>query len=153
MASPESPHSPVDQFYVLKQGGMHGPFTREELRERFRGGHLDMEDFVQMEGVPIWQPLARILGNEDTVPHGAIAPDWKSLMTWAWLRLRYDLDEQSVVAAEQSTHQNWQTIANSKSDVGWLEPIGFVGSKTERAVGKSRAVSTDRHLGFRLSRR
>ena len=66
MASPESPHSPVDQFYVLKQGGMHGPFTREELRERFSGGHLDMEDFVQMEGVPIWQPLARILGNEDT---------------------------------------------------------------------------------------
>ncbi len=98
MASSESPRPPVDEFYVLKQGGMHGPFTREELQARFTGGQLDMEDFVQMEGVPIWQPLARVLGNEDTVPHGAIAPDWKSLLTWAWLRLRYDLDEQSVVA-------------------------------------------------------
>ena len=98
MASPESPQPPVDEFYVLKQGGMHGPFTREELQVRFTGGQLDMEDFVQMEGVPIWQPLARVLGNADTVPHGAIAPDWKSLLTWAWLRLRFDLDEQSVVA-------------------------------------------------------
>ena len=98
MASPDFPRPPVDEFYVLKQGGMHGPFTREELQARFTGGQLDMEDFVQMEGVPIWQPLARILGNEDTVPHGAIAPDWKSILTWAWLRLRFDLDEQSVAA-------------------------------------------------------
>ena len=97
MASSDSPHPPCDEFYVLKQGGMHGPFTRAELQARFAEGILAMEDFVQAEGVPIWQPLARILGNEDTVPHGAIAPDWKSLLTWAWLRLRYDLDEQSVV--------------------------------------------------------
>ena len=76
---------------------MHGPFTRAELQARFAEGVLAMEDFVQAEGVPIWQPLARILGNEDTVPRGAIAPDWKSILTWAWLRLRYDLDEQSVV--------------------------------------------------------
>ena len=97
MASSESPPPPVDEFYVLKQGGMHGPFTRAELQARFAEGVLAMEDFVQAEGVPIWQPLARILGNEDTVPRGAIAPDWKSILTWAWLRLRYDLDEQSVV--------------------------------------------------------
>ena len=97
MASPESPSPPADAFYVLKQGGMHGPFTREELHARFTAGIFAMEDFVQAEGVPIWQPLARVLGNEDTNLHGAIAPDWKSLLTWAWLRLRFDLDEQSVV--------------------------------------------------------
>ena len=97
MASTESPDASGDAFYVLKQGGMHGPFTREELQARFTQGVLAMEDFVQAEGVPIWQPLARVLGNEDTVPNGAIAPDWKSLLTWIWLRLRFDLDHQSVV--------------------------------------------------------
>ena len=94
MASTESPD---DAFYVLKQGSMHGPFTRAELHARFTEGALAMEDFVQVEGVPIWQPLARILGNEDTIPHGAIAPDWRSLLTWVWLRLRFDLDHKSVV--------------------------------------------------------
>ena len=98
MAPSESPRPPADAFYVLKQGGMHGPFTREELHARFTAGIFAMEDFVQAGGVPIWQPLARVLGNEDVNPHGAIAPDWKSLVTWAWLRLRFDLDEQSVVA-------------------------------------------------------
>ena len=98
MAPDDSPSASVDQFYVLKQGGMHGPFTREELHARYSTGILAMEDFVQMEGVPIWQPLARVLGSDETIPHGAIAPDWKSLIRWAWLRLRYDIDEQSAVA-------------------------------------------------------
>lgn len=98
MAPSESADPSGDTFYVLKQGGMHGPFTRADLQERFTQGVLAMEDFVQAEGVPLWQPLARILGNEDTIPRGAIAPDWKSLLTWAWLRLRFDLDEESVVA-------------------------------------------------------
>ena len=98
MASPESPRPPLDEFYVLKNGGMHGPFTREDLQARFEAGILAGEDFVQAEGVPIWQPLVRTLGNDDgTMPHGAIAPDWKSLLTWMWLRLRFDLDQKSVV--------------------------------------------------------
>ena len=97
MAFSESPDASGDAFYVLKQGGMHGPFTRADLEARCHDGLLAMEDFVQAEGVPIWQPLARILGNEDTAPHGAIAPDWKSLLTWVWLRLRYDLDEKSAI--------------------------------------------------------
>ncbi len=97
MASSDTPKTTGDKFYVLKQGGMHGPFTRAELQSRFTDGILAMEDFVQAEGVPIWQPLARILGNEDTIPHGAIAPDWRSLLTWVWLRLRFDLDHKSIV--------------------------------------------------------
>ena len=98
MASSESPNPSGDEFYVLKQGGMHGPFTRADLQARFNEGILAMEDFVQAEGVPIWQPLGRVLGSEETIPHGAIAPDWKSLLTWVWLRLRFDLDEKSVVS-------------------------------------------------------
>ena len=98
MASSESPAAAGNEFYVLKQGGMHGPFTRADLEARLADGLLSMEDFAQTEGVPIWQPLARILGSEDTVPRGAIAPDWKSIITWAWMRLRYDIDEQSVAA-------------------------------------------------------
>ena len=98
MASSDCPNPPGDEFYVLKNGGMHGPFTRAELQDRFTQGILAMEDFVQAEGVPIWQPLARILGSEDTIPRGALAPDWKSIITWAWLRLRFDLDENAVVA-------------------------------------------------------
>ena len=97
MASSETQRTTGENFYVLKNGGMHGPFTKAELEQRFTGGILAMEDFVQAEGVPIWQPLARILGNEGTIPHGAIAPDWRSLLTWVWLRLRYNIDEQSLV--------------------------------------------------------
>ena len=97
MASSESPKTTDDEFYVLKQGGMHGPFTREELQARFAEGVLVMEDFVQAEGVPIWQPLARVLGDDGGTRRGAIAPDWKSLLTWVWLRLRFDLDEKSIV--------------------------------------------------------
>ena len=93
MASSES----SDAFYVLKQGGMHGPFTRGELQARFEAGILAAEDFVQTEGFPLWQPLGRILGDEENMAHGALAPDWKSLLRWLWLRLRFDLDQKSVV--------------------------------------------------------
>jgi len=31
-------------------------------------------------------------------PPGPVAPDWNCILKWAWLRLRYSLDEQSVRA-------------------------------------------------------
>jgi outer membrane biosynthesis protein TonB len=87
-----------DEIYVLKQGNILGPFTRERLRTALAGRELNPEDFAQTGGVPIWQPLARIIGDVEVELRGAIAPDWKSLLHWAWLRLRYDIDERSEIA-------------------------------------------------------
>ena len=87
-----------DEIYVLKQGNILGPFTRERLRTALVSRELNPEDFAQTGGVPIWQPLGRIIEDVDLELRGAIAPDWKSLLQWAWLRLRYDIDERSEIA-------------------------------------------------------
>jgi hypothetical protein len=42
--------------------------------------------------------MVRTLGEGFEELGGAVAPDWRSLVTWVWLRLRYNLDEQSVGA-------------------------------------------------------
>src|SRR5258708_4803887 len=95
MAAPP-PESKVE-FYVLKHGEMFGPFREEELRHGLEDGHFTAEDFVQIEGQPIWQPLGRLLAERDGAIEegeirGAVAPHWDSILKWAWLRLRYNLD-------------------------------------------------------------
>ena len=98
MDATESPAPQADEFYVLKQGSILGPFTRAELQSRVDEGHVAPTDFGQTGGLPIWQPLSRILESKGAALHGAVAPDWRSLVSWVWLRLRHDLDEQSVIA-------------------------------------------------------
>jgi hypothetical protein len=87
-----------DEFYVLKQGNILGPFTRERLRAALAHRELNPEDFAQTGGEPFWQPVSRLIGEVEPELRGAIAPDWKSLIQWAWLRLRYDIDERSEIA-------------------------------------------------------
>jgi hypothetical protein len=84
-----------DEIYVLKQGNILGPFTRERVRGALDSGELNPEDFAQTGGLAIWQPVIRVLGDYEYELRGAIAPDWRSLLHWAWLRLRYDIDENS----------------------------------------------------------
>jgi hypothetical protein len=51
-----------------------------------------------MEGEEDWRPVGQILGLEVAEIHGAVAPDWKTILKWGWLRLRYNLGEQSLPA-------------------------------------------------------
>ena len=94
---PDSPPTSAE-YYVLKQGEMFGPFGEEQLREGLNDGHFTAADFVQAEGQTDWLPLGRVLGGVDNDMRGAVAPDWISILKWAWLRLRYNLDEQSYPA-------------------------------------------------------
>jgi hypothetical protein len=98
----ETQNSPVPppppDYFVLKGGHILGPFDIDELRAAISENRIDLSDFVQTGGLPIWRPLARVLGMDGSTSYGAVAPDWRSILTWAWLRLRYNLDEQSLAA-------------------------------------------------------
>jgi hypothetical protein len=98
--APENPTTPVDppaQLYVLRQGETFGPFREEQLRKGVEEGHFSLEDSVRTEGEKEWRPLSEILGTDAKGLHGAVAPDWNSVLKWSWLRLRYSLGEQSLV--------------------------------------------------------
>jgi hypothetical protein len=77
---------------------MFGPFSEEELRAGVADGRFEVRDFVQVEGQVVWQPLGRILEASEEELRGAVAPDWVCILKWAWVRLRYNLDEQGALA-------------------------------------------------------
>ena len=95
---PETPHGKPAEYHVLKRGEMLGPFSEAELRAALADGRFEMRDFVQVEGEVAWRPLGRILDAPGDEMKGAVAPDWHSILKWAWLRLRYNLDEQTMAA-------------------------------------------------------
>src|SRR6478609_4449544 len=96
---PEHPRAaPPPEYYVMKGGQILGPFSVEELRAAVDEQQFDMADFVQTGGLAIWRPISRVLGVDGSIPIGAVAPDWQSILNWAWLRLKYNLEEQSLVA-------------------------------------------------------
>ena len=71
----------------------------EELTKLVSDKKLDYDDFVQQTGSSEWLPLRWLLVPNDARDlEGALAPTWRTLMKWAWLRLRYNLDEQSLYA-------------------------------------------------------
>ncbi|RYD60936.1 MAG: DUF4339 domain-containing protein, partial [Verrucomicrobiaceae bacterium] len=92
-----SPSAPAEVYYVLKKGDILGPFSREDLRNAQTKGELLDRDFVQLEGQPIWQPLIRVLDKTEEDRYGALAPDWRSISRWAWIRFRNDIAEKSLV--------------------------------------------------------
>jgi hypothetical protein len=88
----------VTRFTYSSRATFSGPFTRERLRTALASRELNPKTSRRLVAFPIWQPLARIIGDIEVELRGAIAPDWKSLIQWAWLRLRYDIDERSEIA-------------------------------------------------------
>ncbi len=85
--------------YVLRRGEILGPFETHQLRELVAEGNLGYDDFVQQTGSSEWLPLRWLLVPDDAKDlDGALAPTWKTLLKWSWLRLRYNLDEQSLSA-------------------------------------------------------
>lgn len=92
IAAPEE-----NPYYVLRRGEILGPFDIEQLQELVKGGMLEYDDFVQQAGNPEWLPVRWLLIPEEAQDlEGALAPTWRTLIKWAWLRLRYNLDEQSL---------------------------------------------------------
>lgn len=99
--APENPTTPVEptaNLYVLRRGEMFGPFHEEQLRKGVQEGHFAPEDSVQIEGQNDWRPVGSIFGIEEANLRGAVAPDWNAILKWGWLRLRYNLGEQSLAA-------------------------------------------------------
>ncbi len=96
----ESPDTGMELWYVLRNGAILGPFPLNALRELVNMGSIARDVFVQKVSEPNWKPLAWALDPSLAAKEeGALAPDWKTLLTWSWLRLRYNLGEQSLVAA------------------------------------------------------
>ncbi len=92
-APEENPH------YVLRRGEILGPFDLEQLKELIGESMLEYDDFVQQAGTSEWLPLRWLLiPNKTQDLEGALAPTWRTLIKWAWLRLRYNLDEESLSA-------------------------------------------------------
>lgn len=87
------------EYYVLRRGETFGPLLEEDLRAGVADGRFELDNFVQVEGRVIWEPMGRILDAFTEKQRGAVAPDWKCISQWAWVRLRYSLGEQSVYAA------------------------------------------------------
>ncbi len=85
--------------YVLRRGKILGPFGLEELTKLVSAGTLEHDDFVQQPGSSEWLPLRWLLVPNDAQDlEGALAPTWRTLLKWAWLRLRFNLDERSLYA-------------------------------------------------------
>lgn len=97
MESVSQSASAADEFYILRQGKIFGPFTEAAIREAAERGEFSPSDFVQQGGLPIWQSLERWLEREQAPLHPAVAPGWRAVLTWAAVRLRSDMLEGSVI--------------------------------------------------------
>lgn len=100
-SSTPEPVEPADEnpYYVLRRGEILGPLDLEQLKELIAADRLAYDDFVQQAGSAEWLPVRWLLIPEESQDlEGALAPTWRTLIKWAWLRLRYNLDEQSLSA-------------------------------------------------------
>ncbi len=98
--TPAPEKTPADvPHYVLRRGEILGPFAVAELHKLVADGVLEYDDFVQEAGNAEWLPLRWLLiPGEAQDLGGALAPTWLTLLKWSWLRLRYNLDAQSLYA-------------------------------------------------------
>ena len=78
-------------YFVLKQGEILGPFQRDDLVAQLEGNVFVETDLAQPAGSSHWTPLRLLLeGNATSGPDtAAVAPDWRTLATWAWRRTRH----------------------------------------------------------------
>jgi len=95
--SGETPEKPLE-YYVLKDSEMFGPFGEDELRAGLAEGRFLPTDFVQTDNQPSWEPLGRLLDPAGEEVSGAIAPNWRCILNWAWRRLCHNLGEDSAPA-------------------------------------------------------
>jgi hypothetical protein len=90
---------PEQYYYVLQTGKISGPFTIKRLVEMALSRTVSRGDFVQVAGSSDWQLLPVALDPSVPPPEGTSpAPEFKTIASWSWLRLRYNLDEKSLLA-------------------------------------------------------
>ena len=97
----EQPESapPELHYYVLQRGKIVGPFTIQRIVEMAVTHTVGSSDFIQVAGSSQWRSLSETLNPTLPAPEGTSpAPDWTTIFAWAWLRLRYNLDEKSLAA-------------------------------------------------------
>ena len=90
---------PEVYYYVLQNGRIAGPFTIKRIVELAISRTVKRSDFVQVAGTAEWLLLPTALDPATPPPDGTSpAPDFQTIASWSWLRLRYNLDEQSLLA-------------------------------------------------------
>lgn len=95
----EQPEPPELQYYVLQAGKITGPFTILRIVEMAVAHTVGRNDFIQIAGSSQWRSLPETLNPTLQPPDGTSpAPDWATIIDWAWLRLRYNIDEKSLLA-------------------------------------------------------
>lgn len=86
-------------YYVLQNGSIAGPFAIEKVVKLAISRAVKSSDFVQVAGTEDWLLLPTALDPGTPPPEGTSpSPDWGTIATWCWLRLRYNLDEKSLAA-------------------------------------------------------
>lgn len=98
--SPAPDESPDGKpYYVLRRGEILGPFLLSSLEDLVKEKRVEYDDFVQQAGDCDWTPLRWLLvPSSAEALDGALAPTWRTLLKWSWLRLRYNIDEKSLPA-------------------------------------------------------
>jgi hypothetical protein len=95
---PEAPDvASLRHYYVLQAGFIAGPFTQEQLLTHTLQRTFGRDDVVQIAGRADWMPLGAALDSAGASEVKA-APEWQVILRWAWIRLRYNLDERSLRA-------------------------------------------------------
>ena len=62
------------KLHVVINGEQQGPFTFEEVAEKFRSGQLQATDLAWENGMSEWRPVSEICPQLLGVPQGAIPP-------------------------------------------------------------------------------
>ena len=82
-------------YFVLKQGEILGPFLRDDLVAQIEADVFAESDLAQPEGSAHWTPLRLLLdgggGAGGEMDSAAVAPDWRTLGTWALRRTRHGI--------------------------------------------------------------
>ncbi|MES2570550.1 MAG: trypsin-like peptidase domain-containing protein [Verrucomicrobiota bacterium] len=87
------------EFYVLENGEILGPFTREFLAAQVESGVFTARHMAQQKGRAHWTPIFRVLqtGGESFLTEEALAPDWQTILQWGYQRLRFAFEQQPAM--------------------------------------------------------
>jgi hypothetical protein len=118
------------EYHVLKDGGMSGPYSEEELRSGVAEGRFAMTDFVQVDGQVAWVPIGQVLGTPEEVSNETEVPGWRSILKWAWMRLRHDVTERGLATGSVCLLLGLLALALSKWPVFFWMPWLLVAAIT-----------------------
>jgi hypothetical protein len=85
------------EFFILKGGRIHGPFTGEQLETHLRDGRFSAFDLAQTGRTPRWTAIAKLIEIE-LGPNDRVRPDWQArARNWAFqIRNLFETDSLRV---------------------------------------------------------